>query len=104
MAGTLGSPSRRTRQNGGATCRLRLDGQLATDQLQTFLHAGHAESQTSIRRLDVEANTFIANGEIECAPRSEKMHIAVRCLAPQWTTSRLPERGWYLSLGGFDGS
>ena len=39
-----------------------------------------------------------------CRLRSEKMHIAVRCLAPQWTTSRLPERGWYLSLGGFDGS
>src|SRR5687767_4895884 len=52
--GALGSPSRRTRQNGGATCRLRLDEQLATDQLQTFLHAGQAESQTAVRRIDVE--------------------------------------------------
>ena len=31
--------------------------------------------KTSIRRIDVEANTFITNGEIECIPRSEKMHI-----------------------------
>ena len=33
----------------------------------------------------------------------EPLHFAVRCLAPGWTAARLPESGWYLSLGGFDG-
>ena len=71
----LASPNRRAGQNGGATCRLRLDEQLATYQFQTFLHAGQAESQASIRRIDVEANTFITNGEIDGVPGSAKMHI-----------------------------
>ena len=71
----LASPNRRAGQNGGATCRLRLDEQLATDQLQTFLHAGQAESQASTRRIDVEANAFITNGEIDGVPGSAKMHI-----------------------------
>jgi hypothetical protein len=34
---------------------LRLDDQLATYQLQTFLHAGQTESPASIRRIDVSA-------------------------------------------------
>jgi hypothetical protein len=38
---------------------LRLDEQLATYQLLTFPHAGQAEAQASIRRIDVEANAFI---------------------------------------------
>ena len=72
---TLASPNRRAGQNGGATCRLRLDEQLATYQLQTFLHAGQAESQASTRRIDVEANAFITNGEMDGVPGSAKMHI-----------------------------
>jgi hypothetical protein len=55
-------PDRREGQNGGATCRLRLDEQLATDQLQTFFHAGQTESRASTRGIDVEANAFITNG------------------------------------------
>jgi hypothetical protein len=71
----LASPHRRAGQNGGATSRLRLDEQLATYQLQTFLHAGQAESPASIRSIDVEANPFITNGEIDGVPGSAKMHI-----------------------------
>ena len=54
---------------------MRLDDQLATYQLQTFLHAGQAESQASTRRIDVEANAFITNGEMDGVPGSAKMHI-----------------------------
>lgn len=32
-----------------------------------------------------------------------RLHIAVRGLAPGWTAADLPESGWYLSVGGFDG-
>src|SRR4029077_19189865 len=44
-------------------------------QLQTFLHAGQAESQASTRRIDVEANAFITNGEMNGVSSSTKMHI-----------------------------
>src|SRR4029450_3162511 len=71
----LASPNRRAGDNGGATFRLRLDEQLATDQLQTFLHAGQAESQASTRRIDVEANAFITNGEMDGVPGSAKIDI-----------------------------
>ncbi len=74
-------PNRRAGQNRGATCRLRLDEQLATYKLQTFLHAGQAESHASIRLIDVEANTFITNGEIDGVPGSAKMHIEMPDLA-----------------------
>jgi hypothetical protein len=40
---------------------------------QTFLHAGQAESLASTRRIDVEADAFIANGEIDGVPGSAKM-------------------------------
>src|SRR5688572_29480440 len=70
----LASTNRRAGQNGGATCRLRLDEQLATYELQPFLHAGQAESQASIRRVHVEANSFITNGELDEVPGSAKMH------------------------------
>ena len=76
--GALASPNRRAGQNGGAAFRLRLDDQLATYQLQTFLHAGQAESQASTRRIDVEANAFITNGEVDDVPGSAKMHIEMR--------------------------
>ena len=75
------SPKRRVSQNGGATCRVRLDEQLATDQLQTFLHAGQAESYAAIRLIDVEASTFITNGEIDGVPGSAKLHIETPDLA-----------------------
>ena len=60
---------------------MRLDEQLATDQLETFPHAGQTESATSIRRIDVEANTFITNREIDGVPGSAKMHIEMPDLA-----------------------
>ncbi len=34
---------------------------------------------------------------------AERLHIAARCVAPDWSAARLPDNGWYLSLGGFDG-
>ena len=74
-------PNRHAGHNGGAAFRLRLDEQLTTDQLQTFLHAGQAESQASIRRIDVEANTFITNGEIDGVLGSAKIHIEMPNLA-----------------------
>ena len=73
----LASPNGRAGQYGGATCRLRLDEQLAIYQLETFLHAGQAKSHASTRRIDVEANAFIPNGEINGVPVSAKMHIEV---------------------------
>jgi len=54
---------------------VRLDDQLATYQLQTFLHAGQAESQASTRRIDVEANAIITNREVDGVSGSAKMHI-----------------------------
>jgi hypothetical protein len=33
----------------------------------------------------------------------ERLYIAARGLAPGWSAARLPEDGWYLSMGGFDG-
>jgi hypothetical protein len=54
---------------------VRLDDQLATDQVQTLLHAGQAESHASTRRIDVEADAFITHGEVDGVPGSAKMHI-----------------------------
>jgi hypothetical protein len=53
---------------------LRLDDQLAAYQLQAFLHAGQAESHASTRRIDIEANAIITNGEMNGVPGSAKMH------------------------------
>ena len=67
-----------------------LDDQLATYQLQTFLHAGQAESQASTRPIDVEANAFITNGEVDDVPGSAKMHIEMRsplCRTPLCSAS-----------------
>jgi hypothetical protein len=58
----LTGPNRRAGQHGSATCRLRLDQQLATYQLQAFFHAGQTESRPSTRRIDIEAHAFITNG------------------------------------------
>src|SRR4051794_22817898 len=54
---------------------MRLDDQLAADQLQTFLHAGEAESRAPARRIDIEANAVVANGQVEGVPGSAKAHI-----------------------------
>src|SRR5688572_116703 len=54
---------------------MRSDQQLATYQLQTLLHAGQTEAQTSSCCLDVEANTVITNGEINAVTSSAKTHI-----------------------------
>ena len=74
-ASRLASAKRRTGDNRRALPRLRLDDQLATNQLQTFFHAGEAEPHPSIRGLDVEADTPIADSEIDGVPVSTKMHI-----------------------------
>ena len=58
-----------------------LDEQLTTYQLQTFLHAGQAKSHASTRRIDVEADAFIANGEMDGVAGSAKMHIELLDLA-----------------------
>ena len=67
--------------DGRATCRVRLDDQLATHQLQAFLHAGEAEPHASIRFLDVEAHAVIANGEIDGVSGPAKMHVEMPDLA-----------------------
>lgn len=67
--------NRRAGANGGAAFRLRLDDQIATDQLQAFHHASQAESRATTRRIDVEANAFITNGEVDGVPSSAKMDI-----------------------------
>src|SRR5688572_22757797 len=74
-AGPLASQNRCAGENGRASRRLRLDEQLAPDQLQAFLHAGQAETQASIRHIDVEADTFVTNGEVDGVPRSAKVHV-----------------------------
>src|SRR5215203_3271249 len=71
----LASPNRRAGENGGATCRLRLDEQFATDQLQSLFHAGQAQAQTLVHITDVKAGTAIANGEIDRVASGAKMHI-----------------------------
>jgi hypothetical protein len=65
LVAALASPNRRAGQNCGPTCRLRFDQQLATYQLETFPHAGHAKSEPLTRRIDVEANAFITNREMD---------------------------------------
>jgi hypothetical protein len=71
----LASLNRRAGENGRAACRLRLDEQLATDELETFPHAVQAQSQASTRRIDVKANAFITNGEMDGVAGSAKMDI-----------------------------
>src|SRR5687767_12257851 len=72
--GASASTNGRAGENRGATCRVRLDEQLAADELQTFFHAGQAEAEAFRRRVDVEADAFITNGEIEDVPGAAKMH------------------------------
>ena len=69
------SPNRRAGDDRRASRRLRLDDQLATDQLQTFLHAGEAEPRASVRCLDVEADSLITNRELDGVAGSAKMDL-----------------------------
>ena len=77
----LASQHRRAGHNDGAACELRLDDQLTTHQLETFLHAGQAESETSIRRLHVEAYSFITNGEIDGVAGAPESYVETADLA-----------------------
>ena len=58
---------------------MRLNEQLPANQFQTFPHARQAQPETS-SRLNVEADTFIANGELDGVTRSAKTNLEV--LAP----------------------
>jgi hypothetical protein len=72
--GALASPNR----SAARTVVPRFDcdsmTSLAAYQLQAFLHAGQAESHASTRRIDIEANAIITNGEMDGVPGSAKMH------------------------------
>ena len=54
---------------------MRFDDQLAINQLETFSHAGQAESPALTRDLDVEPRAFITNNQVDGVPDSAKMHL-----------------------------
>src|SRR6476469_7825122 len=82
---TLGTPrrilsNRRPSPDRGATCCLRVDEQLPANQFQALPHARQAQAETMGRRRNVEADTFIANGELDGVAGSAKTNLDV--LAP----------------------